>query len=353
MKRFFFCLALLAAAFTSSVRSTAQAPVAATAAPAGVWVNMIGLAERPQPVTISRRASRGPWVVRARVQPAESYQSFLSGYLAAQAVQPSDETLPDGALKAVWDRFQNSGRKIEALATYASSLHILAGVGAAWFDDSVVKGSSYEYKVEPRGGREQTTAAVRFPSPAGSVARLAPSLIQSTRAGVYLEFDVLDAGTMRTARVYRGYHKRTRPSLIHPDMSFTTRDRKTVLMFTDATAVPKVSYTYTVVPVDEAGNEGTPSPAAVVLNTPPATLPPSVHHLSAQSVESRRAIRLSWLAARTPDVVSRFIAARRTPARTKKLPRCRLPIPSITTKPCSPSNLITTPSPSTARWSGL
>jgi len=287
----------------------AQDAIRALSGPKGIWIDLTGaVADGPGPYAISGRSAAGGAAFAPRVTQSltTSYEDFIARWSEIQSIQPGDEVLSDALLTGVWNRWDR-WRRLDSLGAYATSLHMLYALGAAWMDEGVAAGS-YEYRVETpagRGGRTKTyAAATRYPQPRTAVATLAPILIQPTKQGVYLEFEVLSLGTMRTARVMRGYYERSLPEPIAAEVSFISRGGKTILTVTDRTAVPRVPYTYTALPVDEAGNMGIASAAARVLNVPTASLPPSVLHLTAKSDTARRAIRLSWRPPGTPDVVS-------------------------------------------------
>jgi hypothetical protein len=271
-------------------------------APQGIWVNAREIYDPASSIAISRKSGAGLEALASLKAPS-SLEEFLATYEQSLEAQPANEYVADTTLMAIWARFSKY-RQIDSLGLHVGNLHVLAGLGAAWFDGEAEKGRSYSYEgVSGRTKRSYTSHSVSYPQRV-QMGTISPVLIQPMEGGVHLKFKVINPGVMRSCKIYRSYYMRSGPELIAPLVMFNNKAGVNYIIFTDYTAVPKVPYTYTVVPVDAAGNAGTPSQPATLFNTPANSVPPSVRHLAASSVEEKKAIRLSWLPPSTPDVIS-------------------------------------------------
>ncbi len=296
-----FTLAALLSAFGSSAQKKTE--LAALPAPAGIWITA---GSTPQGAAVVQRREPGrEWAEVGTMTRATSRGAFIGAYNIALSRSGGTEAIPADKQGQLWDKYARSGYAADSLGMYRDNLAVRAATGTAFFDGEAIKGTMYEYRIATGDGAySEATRPVAFPPPVDEGTVIRPVLVKPVMNGVYLEFEIEKAGDMRTANVYRSYYMRSNAERINPQVNFITRRDKTYATFTDYTATPKVGYTYTLVPVDAAGNEGRASASVKAFHVPANTIPPSVRHLAARSDEGRRAIRLSWLPPSTPDVVS-------------------------------------------------
>lgn len=252
---------------------------------------------------LQRREAGKDWQDVGHFAAPKNAGQFLVAYHEAALLAPPAELLTDEQLTMIWQHFV-ANRVIDSLGFYREYFTVSAAAGAAFFDATASSGARYEYRAAIAQGFTTTTAAVSFPPKMDSSAIVRPHLIQPTREGVYLEFEIEQAGNMQSAHIYRNYYLRSNAERIKPQLIYTKRDGKVYACFTDLTATPRVPYNYTFVPVDAAGNEGKASDPVRLFHVPKSSIPPSVRHLAARSDEARRSIHISWLPPVSSDIVS-------------------------------------------------
>ncbi len=276
--------------------------VVATAAPSGVWLNYEQAFDARATYTVSRKTDNGDWEEMDKISPVANFEEFKARLYKTTVYAEVNDIPSDTMQMHIWERYRQY-RRLDSIGVYSTYLPVLQALGAAWYDASA-KGGSYQYKVSNDAGKAFTSAPVKYPAVKTEVGKVRPDKIQPVINGVYLEFEVLDRGTMQAVHVYRSYYLRSGFERIYPDVLFNSTGGKLSAVFTDYTAVKGVPYGYMLVPVDAAGNEGVPSDWMKLFNMPANTIKPSVTGIRANSVEEKKAIKISWDQLEEKDIVS-------------------------------------------------
>jgi fibronectin type 3 domain-containing protein len=209
-------------------------------------------------------------------------------------------------LQAVWDRL-TSKLTTNLPPEMGEDLPLRSATGTAWYDANADSTATYRYKIEIINGTikeaEVLTGSIKYPA-RKFITEIKPALINPTKAGIYAEFEVLDKGRMARCKILRSYYLRGGFQEIDAKPLFMRRGGKIFICFTDNTVVAKVPYTYTVLPIDAAGNRGYASPEIKVFDVAEKSIVPSVHQFRAYSDISKRAIRLGWKLGNTKNISS-------------------------------------------------
>ncbi len=273
-------------------------------APTGIWVTLTdNLPAGSENARLQRNIPGQPPEEIAPFTSARDAQAFSARFQVAGTHLPYLTPVADSIMGRIYRRWVRT-QSLDSMGMWREDLRVLSGLGRAYFDETAQRNTRYAYTLQPAGGREQTAAPVAFPGSQEGIGKLMPLLIQPVKQGVYLEFKVVEKGSLQGVNIYRSYHLRTAPERIAPLVTYNEEEGILVASFTDLTALPRVAYEYYAVAFDAVGNEGKASEPATLFHAPANTIPPSVRHLSAVSDDARKAIRLSWLRPSTPDAVS-------------------------------------------------
>jgi hypothetical protein len=299
----FFLLVLCAYHGLAQSRSEGEL-FTARPAPNGIWVTLTAnLPAGQENVLLLRSIPGQPPTEVVQFETPRDVQTFMARFQQAGKHLPFLNPIADSMMGGIYRRWERS-RNLDSMGMWREDLRVLSGLGRAYFDETAQRNTRYTYTLQPTGRREQVSPLVYYPGSQEGIGRLTPLRIQPTKQGVYLEFKVVERGTLQGCAIYRSYHLRTNPERIAPLIGYTEQDGIMVASFTDLTALPRVAYEYYAVPFDAVGNEGKASDPATLFHAPAHTIPPSVRHLTATSDDARKAIRLSWLRPSTPDAVS-------------------------------------------------
>lgn len=298
MKQLISALIFISCATAASAQSLTARP-----SPDGIWILLTDAGTNGNTVSVMRAAGSGAAEEILRTGSPRNYSAFAAGFERAAAHTPHLAPIDEAMMKNIYDRYTRT-TTLDSMGMWGDDLRVLTALGLAVFDDGATANARYTYSVATDGGRSLSTSPVSYPAAGARIGALKPLLIQPTKQGVYLEFEVTDKGTMQGCNIYRSYYLRTGPQRISPLVTYSVRGTTFIAAFTDLTATPRVAYSYYAVPFDAAGNEGTASAPANLFHAPAYTIPPSVRHLTATSDDARKAIKLSWLRPTTPDLVS-------------------------------------------------
>ena len=303
-------LAILGCALTMVLPcSTACAQKLNASAVAGVsgnWVICSDMLPRQLAYQVSRQKDDGAWVTVALVKMPASAQEIKATLYDLQKKAGITIKIEDDHLQSVWKRITDPVAKTVP-PELVDDLPFRAATGTAWYDGSAEKGVSYHYKVQvmndSRANQQIITNAVKFP--AGKFTTdIRPMSVKPLVNGIMVKFEVLDKGQMTHCKILRSYYLRTGYEDINADPIFIGEGGKTFIQFTDETAAPKVPYTYVVVPLDRAGNEGYPSMQTKVFNVAEKSIAPSVYQFRSYADVEKKAIRLGWQLDNPKEVIS-------------------------------------------------
>ncbi|RZL48604.1 MAG: hypothetical protein EOP00_08885 [Pedobacter sp.] len=210
-------------------------------------------------------------------------------------------------LSLIWQRLNNETSN-ELPVEMVNDYPLRKAIGTAFYDNATDSLSSYTYKVQIIGSKNEVVSETvsyqsawpgKKPNP-----QLLPLSVKSINTSIVGEFAIINLERMYAAKVYRSYYLRTGFEEIQGEPIFTLKDSIPVIQFTDKTAVEKVPYTYVIVPIDAAGNEGGLSPELKLFNIADKTILPSVTNFKATSLENENAIKLSWTLKETKNMIS-------------------------------------------------
>lgn len=279
----------------------------AIAGPTGNWVVCGEVLPKNFSYRISRQQEGGAWVAMATLtMPAGAEELKAAAYRVQKASRMEIDQFDNDRINNLWKRV-NDPVATSSPAEIGNDLVMRAATGTAWYDANATAKILYRYKVQIIDGKSvndgNTTQRVSYPGTPFNT-DLTPVSVKPMLNGVTLEYKIVNAGQMVFCKIKRSYYLRTGFEEINAQPMFTGRENENFIQFTDETAVAKVPYTYIVVPIDKAGNEGYTSPEAKLFNVADRTIEPSVHNFRAFSNEAQRSIKLSWQLDNLKDVVS-------------------------------------------------
>ncbi|RZL61619.1 MAG: hypothetical protein EOO93_12900 [Pedobacter sp.] len=180
--------------------------------------------------------------------------------------------------------------------------------GNAWFDATADSSINYTYKVQIINRKDEVlteneSKVTAYPAKPFAT-EIIPLSLKSVNGTMLGEFELVNAGLMKSCKVFRSYYLRSGFEEIQGEPLFVDRDGKKIIQITDRTAVPKVPYTYAVIPVDAAGNFGNPSADLKAFNVVDNTIVPSVINFNTTSLETEKAIKLTWDIKDSKDIIS-------------------------------------------------
>ncbi|MCR8556237.1 hypothetical protein KXD93_01205 [Mucilaginibacter sp. BJC16-A38] len=284
----------------------AQAP-RAVAGPKGIWIICGNLLPRDFAYKILRKSDNGEWISVADIVMPTSKEDIQAALINTQRLAKMPfAPLSDTRLEALEKRVIPVVNK-ESPFEINEDFAMRAAIGTAWYDATADSAKQYEYKVEQIANKkvatEQVTNVVACPGKRFTV-QMKPVLVNPSKSGLQVEYEVVDKGSMTHCRIYRSYYLRSGYEEINASPLFVTRGGKLFILFTDKTAVEKIPYSYVVMPVDAAGNTGDQSPEARAFDVPANSIIPSVNNFKTTSVEEKKAIKLSWHLGKTQRITS-------------------------------------------------
>jgi fibronectin type 3 domain-containing protein len=274
----------------------------------GVWVICGDALPKNFTYKVLRQDASGNWSTLGDATFPKSKEDVQAALLNVQRLADIPvEPLSDIRLDGVWDRITSPVAAVnppEMLNQYP----LRQATGTAFYDGTATINLKYKYRVQVIGGdgkvnNEVTSEPVSFPGAKFST-QIKPLMVKPTRSGIYAEFELTEKGPMITCKIFRSYYLRSGYEEINAQPSFLTRNGKTIATFVDNTVSPKVPYSYILLPVDAAGNVGDFSPELRAFNVPEKSIQPSVTNFRTASVETEKAIKLSWTLKNKQNITS-------------------------------------------------
>ncbi len=306
IKTIFFGMMLLAV-YSLSAQNTPAPTHHAIGGIHGIWVVCGDALPKNFFYRISRQKGNGNWQKVAEVKTPASKEEIQASVLNTQRTAGIDIEPPNPErMQNLWLRITNNTSK-NCPPEIENDIPLRVATGTAWYDAAVDSGAHYRYKIQmiagKAGGPELLTDTVSYPK-ARFVTDIRPASVKPIATGITVRFQVVDKGSMTHCRILRGYYLRSGLQPVDVQPEFITLAKVTYITFTDNSAVPKVPYTYAVLPIDGAGNLGFVSPQAKVFDVPDKSIAPSVYNFRTRSDEADKAIRLSWTVPSPRDVIS-------------------------------------------------
>ncbi|MDP9076348.1 MAG: hypothetical protein M3O71_02900 [Bacteroidota bacterium] len=281
----------------------------ALAGPKGIWVICGDVLPKNFSYAISRQKSNGdcPWVKVANTQMPASKEDLQANILNTEKVSGMDiAPLDAGALQSVWQRVTNNV-VTNSPPEMLNDLVLRAATGTAWYDAAADSATAYRYKIEIAGNAspkvEDFTNIIKYPI-SKFATDIRPAVITPSLGGIYGEFKVVDSGQLYKCRILRSYYLHSGFEVIDAKPIFIRRKGSVFISFIDNTAVQKVPYSYSVQPIDAAGNSGFASPEMKAFDVAEKSIAPSVYGLRARSDKKNRALRLGWKVANNKNITT-------------------------------------------------
>jgi hypothetical protein len=274
----------------------------------GIWVLCGDQLPKDFTYRILRQKGTESWIKLADLSFPKSKEEVQAEMQNSQLQANLDNVpLSDSKLTSVWQRLTDAVT-IQIPNELKTDYSLRKASGNAWFDVTADSVTNYVYKVQMIGKKdeiiaENTSKEVSYPAKPFET-NIKPLILKSINGIMVGEFELIDAGIMQTCKVFRSYYLRSGYEEIQGDVFFSVRDNKKIIQITDKTAVAKVPYTYSILPVDAAGNYGLPSPDLKAFNVADNTIIPSVYNFTTTSLEAEKAIKLSWKLKNTKDITA-------------------------------------------------
>lgn len=300
--RFLFVLMIL---FVQT--SVAQVAPSAVAGSNGIWILCGSQAAMDFQYRILRASDRNSDASEVAILKCPTNAAELQARLMDLSSSGQKIKIPEkSVLDRIFQALVNNGN-LDSLQLYKDNYVMLYALGLAWFDNRASKSVKYTYTVEKAKGK---TTIERFPLPALAfpgkpcTAVLTPLAAQVLLNGIHVEYKLVSPGNMNTCRIYRSYYQRTGFEEIHVNPIFNKKEDQWMLSFDDGSAADKVPYSYFVVPVDAAGNDGEPSPLVNLYNEAGESVAPSVVDIHTYSNAKDHSIHLGWRVNSARELVS-------------------------------------------------
>ncbi len=274
----------------------------------GIWVLCGTKMPKNFSYRILRQIGREDFKPIAELTSPNAKEKLQGDLIAAQQLAGLPiNSVSENRLNLIWQRLNQSVDN-ELPIEMVSDYPMREAVGTAFFDAVTDSAVSYTYKVQMIGNKNEMLSEVtsyqsswpgKAPQP-----QILPLNVRSINTSIVGQFAIIDRERMVTCKVYRSYYLRSGFEEIQGEPIFTQNDSIPVIEFTDKTATGKVPYTYAILPIDAAGNEGALSPELKLFNVADKTIIPSVTNFQTTSVEDKNAIKLSWSLKDTKNMIS-------------------------------------------------